>query len=340
MQIPMLLDAHAHVRVGDIMDATVPLLARYCRAAVIEPNTADVRTGVLASAHRKQVVSVARTAGFPGFRPLMTVMLTDETDPADVATWPDAGVVAGKCYPGALYPHGGVNDIFKIDDVLSEMGRAGIPLSCHIERAGIHPLDAEWAAIDDFRRFADRGDVRVIFEHVSDARSLEVIRQYPHAYATITPQHLWMTVADVYDGNGDIRNNYNLCRPVAKTSDDREALRVAAMSGTPSIFYGSDFAPHLAFSKANIPPPAGCACYPAAVSVLAAVFAKYGQLDKLAGFISEHGADFYGVRAKAGTGTLQVTEEEWRVPSHIPVGSQGELIVSWLAGEILPISVA
>ena len=106
MQIPLLFDAHVHLRIGEMLRAVVPLVARYCQSAIIMPNTANIRTGAQARAHRDEIVAIAQEAGFPDFRPLMTIMLTNDTDPADIASWPDAGVVAGKYYPADLYPHG------------------------------------------------------------------------------------------------------------------------------------------------------------------------------------------------------------------------------------------
>ena len=340
MQIPPMFDTHVHLRVGEMMEAVVSLVARYCQVAVVMPNTAKITTGAQVARHRDEIRIIAARAGYPDSWPLMTVMLTDVTDPADVATWPDAGVIAGKYYPAELYPHGGVSDLGKISDVLSEMGRVGIAFSGHIERAGVHPLIAEQVAIPDFRRLADRGDIRVVFEHASTIEALKAVADYPHAAATITPQHLRLTADDVYDASREnIRYEHNWCRPVAKTPEDREALRVAAMSGNPKIFFGSDFAPHLAFSKANIPPPAGCACYPAALSVLADMFAQYGRLDWLTDFTSGYAAGFYGIQLAQNISSLTIIEKEWRVLEYISVGSQGELIVPWLAGEILPFSV-
>jgi dihydroorotase len=303
------------------------------------PNTAKIKTGADAVKHRDEIIAIASRAGYSDFRPLMTVMLTDDTDPADVATWPDANVVAGKYYPADLYPHGGVSNLDKIGDVLAEMWRAGVVLSGHFEKAGVHPLVAEQAAIPDFRRIADRGMV-TIFEHASTAEALEAVDEYPHAAATITPQHLWMTSGDVYDEKQEsILHEHNWCRPPAKTSEDREALRAAAMSENPMIFFGSDFAPHLAFSKGFVPPPAGCACYPAAISVLAEVFARYGNLDQLADFTSERAAKFYRIQLRDETEPLTITDKEWTVPGSIFVGSQGEMIIPWLANKILPYSV-
>lgn len=333
-------DAHVHVRVGDILQAVVPIVAHYCQVAVIMPNTAKITTGAQAAKHRDEIIAIATRSGYQDFRPLMTVMLTDDTDPADVVTWPDADVVAGKYYPADLYPHGGVSDLDKIGDVLAEMWRAGIVLSGHFEKAGVHPLFAEQAAIPDFRRIADRGMVTV-FEHASTAEGLKAVEEYNHTAATITPQHLWMTADDVYDASREnIRYEHNWCRPPAKTAADREALRSAAMSGNPSIFFGSDFAPHLAFSKGFVPPPAGCVCYPAAISVLAGVFAQYGKLDLLNDFTSGHAARFYGIQLSDNATPLTITEEEWTVPGSIFVGSQGERIIPWLAGEILPLHIA
>lgn len=330
-------DAHVHVRVGDMLETVVPIVARYCQIAVIMPNTAKITTGAQAAKHRDEISAIATRAGYPDFRPLMTIMLTDDTDPTDVATWPDADVIAGKYYPADLYPHGGVSDLDKIDNVLAEMRRVGVVLSGHFEKAGIHPLVAEQAAIPDFRRIADRG-IATVFEHVSTVQGLRAVKEYPHAAATITPQHLWMTADDIYDASREhIRNEHNWCRPPAKTATDREALRVAATSGDPSIFFGSDFAPHPAFSKINVPPPAGCACYPAAVSVLAEIFTQYGKLDLLNNFSSRNAARFYGIQLS--TTPLAITEEVWTVPDSISVGSRGKRIIPWLAGKTLPLRI-
>lgn len=338
MQISRPVDAHVHLRVGEMLEAVVPLVVPHCQAAVVMPNTANIRTGAQAARHRDEIIAVAARAGYPDFRPLMTILLTDDTNPADVATWPDANVVAGKYYPADLYPHGGVSNLAKVSDVLDEMKQAGIPVSGHFERAGGHPLFAEQAAIPDFRWIADGN--RVIFEHVSTVAGLEAVRQYPHARATITPQHLWMTAHDVYDSNLEtVRYPHNWCRPVAKTAEDRQALIESVVSNNPQFLFGSDFAPHLAFSKVNIPPPAGCACYPAALSVLAQVFNEQGRLSMLDRFTSEFASNFYGTGFPRIDLPLMITEEEWRVPSHIPVGSQGEMIIPWLAGEILSFSV-
>lgn len=337
MLIPMAIDGHTHLRTGEMTRAVMPYVARHCQAVVVMPNTANILTGADAARHRDEIIEIAMKAGFPHFRPLMTVMLTNDTDPADVENWLDAGVVAGKYYPADIYTHGGVSDLGKIDAVLREMGRAGIPLSGHFERAGVHPLDAEHAAIPDFRRLANRGDIGVNFEHVSTEEALEAIRDYPHAVGTITPHHLWMTADDVYDSSREnIRNAHNWCRPVAKTPGDREALRIAAMSGNPRIFYGSDFAPHPYSAKMGTEPPAGCACYPAAIPVLAEVFAQYGRLDQLANFTSVHAARFYGIQLDDSLPLLTVDDVWWRVPGRIPIGPQGyEYVVPWLSGTIL-----
>jgi len=336
LQTPMLFDAHVHLRVGEMMKAVVPLVARCCQAVIVMPNTANIRTGAEAIRHREEIRAVARRAGFPDFWPWMTVMLTDDTDPADVATWQDSGVVAGKYYPAGLYPPGGVSDLTKIEDVLREMGRAGIPLSGHFERAGVHPLNAEQAAIPDFHWVAALACVMVIFEHVSTRAALKAVRYYLHTAATITPQHLVLTADDVYDASREsIRYPHNWCRPVAKTPDDREALLDAATSEDRQIFFGSDFAPHLASSKAEVPPPAGCACYPAALPILTEVFAQRGQLDRLADFTMGRAADFYGV-PRDHDAPLIITERSGTVPESIPVGSRGEHIIPWLAGEVLP----
>lgn len=227
-------DAHLHLRLILMMLAIARRVGPICQAGIAMPNTAKIKTGADAARHRAEIINVFSRAGFSNFRPLMTILLTDDTDPRDVATWRDSGVVAAKYYPGGLYPDGGVKDLrypnFK--DVMAEMIAHDIPLSGHFESIGVHPLEAEQAAIDDFYFLADQG-LRLGFEHVTSRAGLEAIRRYDasQVMATITPHDLYLTADDIYNpGRDKIVKPHNWHRSPSKTIEDRTALWAAAVS--------------------------------------------------------------------------------------------------------------
>ena len=341
----MLFDAHLHLRIERMMDTVVPLIASYCQAGVVEPNTALIRTAEDAARHRREIKAIAARAGYPDFNPLMTILLTDDTDPADVSKWPESGVVAGKYYPAELYPHGGVSDIRRLKDVLGEMTQAKIPFSGHFERAGVHPLEAELMALPDFYYLADNFPrLPIVFEHASTAEAIRAVMQYgARVAATITPQHLWMTAGSVFDQNGVVSHPHNWCRPPMKTEADRAALLVAVMSGNPKFFLGSDFAPHLESAKLAEKPAAGVANYPAMLSLLATLFEQHRCLSQLKAFTSINAARFYGIKLRNKTITLE--RKPFTVPESIPLlGTDGsdptKRVIPWLTGEKLAWSLA
>lgn len=345
LTLGMLFDTHLHLRVGSMMETVIRLITSYCQTGVVMPNTANIRTAKDAARHRDEIKAIAAMAGYPDFNPLMTVMLTDETDPADVEYWPESGVVAGKWYPKSLYPHGGVSGIDKVRDVLNEMTQAGIICSRHFENVGFHPLEAEQMDMHELYHLKKNfPDLRIVFEHASTAKAVnEVMQSGPNVAATIAPQHLWLTAESVFNQYRVVVNFHNWCRPPMKTADDREALRVAAMSGNPKFFLGSDFAPHPESAKLAWKPAAGVANYPAALPLLAALFEQYDRLDRLEGFTSIHAAQFYRIELRDEKITL--VKKSSKVPESIPLfGTDGsdptQRIIPWLAGEEFPWSLA
>ena len=344
MECPMIIDTHAHLRIGAMLHAVVAIIIRYCQAAVIEPNVHlpgfedyGVRTAAQARFYRDLIKALATAAGYPNFRPKMAILLADDTDADDVPFWRDADVVTGKGYPDGLYAHGGVSDYRNLDKVLRAMYEYDIPVSWHFERPRFHPLLAEQAAIEDFRWFADRGDVRVVHTHASSAMALKAVWEYyPHAIAEVTPQHLWMTQDDVYDSTRTkIVYPHSWCRPPAKTAADREACIEAAIEWAMG---GSDFAPHPEWSdqipsKKSDPPAAGCANYPAGPSVVAKTFADRGALNRLREFLADRASDWYGIELDGSS--LVIENTSWVVDEEITV-SPSQILVPWLAGVTLP----
>ena len=341
LRLMMLFDAHLHLRIEQMMETVVRLIAPYCQAGVVEPNTGNIRTAKGAVRHRDEIKAAAARAGYPNFRPLMTIMLTDETDPADVEHWPESDVAAGKYYPAELYPHGGVSDVRKIGPVVREMEQARIPFDGHFEKAGVHPLKAELPALPDFRYLADNfPDLPISFEHVSTAKAIEAVREYgPNVVATITPQGLWLTKKDVFNQDGVVIKPHNWCRPPAKEPWDLEALRVAAMSGNRKFLLGSDLAPWRECDKEGENPFAGVTNYPVVLPLLVTLFEQYGRLAQLEAFTSLNAARFYGIKLRNETITL--VKKLFTVPESIPLfGTDGsdptKRIKPWLAGEKFP----
>lgn len=345
MECPMIIDTHVHGRIGAMMVAVVRIIVQFCQAAIFQPNVQlpgvdhfGIRTAADANFYRELISVLAAAFGYPDFRPLTSILLTDNTDYNDVPFWRGAGVVEGKGYPGGLYGDWGVNDYRNLDSTFRAMYEYRIPAKWHFERPEVHPLFAEQAATEDFRLLADRNDVRVVFAHGSSATGLAAVREYyPHAIAEITPQHLLSTADDVYDPTREkIIYPHNSCKPPAKTPEDREACIQAAIDWA---IYGGDCAFHLARSddspsKASDPPAAGCANYPAGPSVVAKAFADRGSLDKFPEFMGKRAAEWYGLELSS-TSSLVIEDVPWIVPPEIPV-SLGKIVVPWLAGVTIP----
>jgi dihydroorotase len=71
----------------------------------------------------------------------------------------------------------------------------------------------------------------------------------------------------------------------------------------------------------------------AAIELYAIAFEEAGALDKLEGFASRFGPQFYGLPPNDDTITL--TREDWIVPAAIPFG-HGEELVPLRAGDSIP----
>lgn len=342
--LTMLFDPHLHLRVGVKLETVLPLVLPYCQAGIPMPNDGNIKTASEAVIRHQEIRTVATGAGYPDFRTYMSVLLTDGTKPADVELWAESGIKIAKYIPAGLYSHGGVSDLAKISDVIRQMERVEIVFSGHFEKAGVNPLEAEAEAIPLIRYLADEyPDLRIVVEHITDWRTVQAVMQYgPNVVATISPQAFWMTAGDIFDQGGRIAHPHNWCRPPMKNLDDRLAIRVAAMSGNPKFFFGSDFAPYAESDKQGENPKAGVANYPAAIPLLVTLFEHFGRLEHLENFISTFAARFYGIELRKDK--IRLVEEPFTVPDSIPfVGTDGsdpsKRIIPWLAGQTLPWSV-
>lgn len=301
-------DWHLHLRDGAMLRAVAPESARHFGRAIIMPNLVPpVVTGAQAAAYRDRILAALPQGS--DFTPLMTLYLTEDTDPADLAQAHASGLItAVKLYPAGATTNSasGVSNFDKVRPVLERMAEIGCPLCVHGEvvDSDIDIFDREAVFIDrvlDPLRRATPG-LRVIMEHITTRDGVAYARDGgPDLGATITTHHLVINRNHILVGG--IKPHY-YCLPVAKREEHRLALRAAAISGDASFFLGTDSAPHTDPAKLQ---PCGCAgCFTAShtLSILAEVFEQEGALDRLEGFASLHGPAFYRLPANERLLTL------------------------------------
>lgn len=301
-------DWHLHLRDGAMLQAVLPETARHFARAIIMPNLVPpVVTGDQAAAYRDRILA-ALPDGM-AFEPLMTLYLTEDTDPDDVAAAHASGLVkAVKLYPAGATTNSasGVRDFDKVRGVLDRMAVIGLPLCAHgeVTDAEIDIFDRESVFIDRVLDPIRRAipELRVVMEHITTKDGADYVKANETKLgATITVQHLILDRNDMLVGG--MRPHY-YCLPILKRSEHREALIAAATSGDPRFFLGTDSAPHPTHAKESECCSAGCFTAPNALSILAEAFEAEGALDKLEGFTSLHGPAFYGLPVNADTITL------------------------------------
>ncbi len=323
LTLPRPDDWHLHLRDGAMLAGIAPESARHFARAIIMPNLVPpVVTGAEAAAYRERIRAVTG----PGFTPLMTLYLTEGTDPADVVAAHAAGIItAVKLYPAGATTNSasGVRDIDRVRGVLEAMAEAGIPLLTHGEvtdpEVDIFDREAVFIdrVLDPLRRALPA--LRVVMEHITTADAVDYARSAPERLgATITTHHLVINRNHMLAGG--IRPHY-YCLPVAKRERHRAALVAAAISGDARFFLGTDSAPHADDAKLAACGCAGCFTATNTLSVLAQVFEAAGALDRLEGFVSRHGAGFYGLPVNTDTITLERRDTPISYPAKIETGA-------------------
>ncbi|KAA9011726.1 MULTISPECIES: dihydroorotase [Sphingobium] len=328
-------DWHVHLRDGTMLEAIAGYTARQFARAIVMPNlTPPVVSVAAAEAYRDRILAALPQGA--DFTPLMTCYLTDGADPAEIERGFEQGVFAAcKLYPAHATTNSahGVTDIRKLTAVLETMQRIGMPLLIHgeVTDRDIDIFDREAVFIERILTplVRDFPALKIVLEHITTAESAEFVADSgPQIGATITPQHLIINRNAIFDGG--IRP-HAYCLPVAKRERHRLAVRKAAVSGSPKFFLGTDSAPHGVDRKESACGCAGIFNAPFALESYAQVFEEEGVLDRLEGFASEHGPNFYGLPLNEGTVTLQ--REETIVPD---VVGQGDIrVVPFHAGETL-----
>ncbi|SPJ27234.1 dihydroorotase [Falsiruegeria mediterranea] len=301
-------DWHLHLRDGAMLQAVLPETARHFARAIIMPNLVPpVVKGADAAAYRDRILA-AMPEGMT-FEPLMTLYLTEDTDPEDVAAAHASGLVkAVKLYPAGATTNSssGVKDFDKVRPVLEKMAEIGLPLCCHGEVTDhdIDIFDREAVFIDrvlDPVRKSTPG-LRVVMEHITTADGVDYVKaNEADLGATITTHHLIINRNHILVGG--IKPHY-YCLPVAKREEHRLALVNAATSGDARFFLGTDSAPHTDANKEMACGCAGCFTATNTMSLLAEVFEKAEALDKLEAFTSRNGPGFYRLPVNEDTITI------------------------------------
>jgi dihydroorotase len=301
-------DMHLHLRDGAILHAVLPETTRHFARAIIMPNLVPpVVTFADATAYAARIEAALPPGA--AFQPLMTLYLTEGTDPADVAAAAASGLVkAVKLYPAGATTnsHSGVADFAKVQGVLETMAEIGLPLCIHgeVTDPATDIFDREAAFIDRVLAplRARVPGLRVVMEHITTEEGVAYARSGgPDLAATITTHHLILNRNHILAGG--IRPHY-YCLPVAKREKHRLALRAAATSGEARFFLGTDSAPHTDALKEHACGCAGCFTATNSMPLLAHVFEEEGALDRLQSFASENGATFYRLPLNSGTLTL------------------------------------
>ena len=332
-------DWHLHVRDGELMASVIGATAKQFARAIIMPNLKPPVTTVdQAVAYRNRIVSALEKIGVSqSFTPLMTLYLTDNTDPEQIQKGHASGVItAVKLYPAGATTNSdaGVTDLLgKCARVLETMEKLGMPLLLHGEVADPHVdvFDREAVFIDRVMKPLRKSfpSLRVVFEHLTTKDGADYVREADGPIAaTITPQHMLYNRNAIFQGG--VRPHW-YCLPILKREVHRQALLDAATSDSPRFFLGTDSAPHARGLKEHACGCAGCYTATHAMELYATAFEMAGKLDRLEAFASFRGPDFYGLPRNTDKVTLK--RQPFIIPTELPFGK--ETIVPLAAGETL-----
>ena len=328
-------DWHLHFRDGDMLLETVPATARCFHRAIAMPNLAPPVTNRDQALAYKQRILRATPQG-SSFDPLMTLYLTNETSTQDIRDAVSPDIPAAKLYPAGATTNSdaAVEGIEALYPVFETMSEVGMLLLVHGEVTHEHVdiFDREKQFIDQHMSpiHARFPELRIVFEHITTADAADfVLSSSDNMAATITPQHLLLNRNDLLVGG--IRP-HNYCLPVLKRNTHQTRLREVVASGSSKFFLGTDSAPHAKHTKETACGCAGCYSAWGAIELYAQVFDELGALDKLEGFASHYGPDFYRLPRNAGSITLN--REPWTMPEEIEL-PDGNLIVPFFAGHKL-----
>lgn len=327
-------DWHLHFRDDDLLKETVPATDRCFKRAIVMPNLAPpVTNKEQALAYRQRILAAASNSEF---NPLMTLYLTNETTPQIIRSAISREIPAAKLYPAGATTNSdaavkGIESLYPVFETMSEVGML-LLIHGEVTHSHIDIFDREKVFIDQHmqpirERFPD---LKIVFEHITTADAADfVLDSSEKTAATITPQHLLLNRNDLLVGG--IRP-HNYCLPVLKRNVHQQRLRAVVASGSNKFFLGTDSAPHAKHTKESACGCAGCYSAWSAIELYAQVFEDLDALDKLEGFASLYGPDFYGLPRNENK--IRLIKEQWTIPDQIALPT-GDQIVPFYAGQTL-----
>ena len=325
------LDMHLHLRDGDMLKLTAPLSADFAGAVIMPNLVPPVTNADMMQAYAERITTALDGAPFT---PYMTLFFTALGEKELLAAKSAPGFFGFKLYPAGITTNseGGVSDIAKADSTLRLMEELEIPLLVHGESHGF-VMDREAEFLSVYRYLATRyPKLKLSMEHITTAEAVKLLDEFPNICATVTLQHLIITLDDV--AGGALRPHL-FCKPIAKRPEDRDALLQAALNGHPRLMFGSDSAPHPRCRKEACGCAAGVFTGPVALPKLAEIFAQHGALENLQAFVSDNACKWYGLTPVQKSITLCDT------PMSVPqrYRSYGQEVVPMYAGESIGWSV-
>lgn len=321
-------DWHIHLRDNDALKITVPHAAQSFKRAIVMPNTTPpIKDHLDAKAYLERIQKYIPKDS--NFEPLMTLYLTPNTTPEIIEEAKKSGIVyAVKLYPAGVTTNStsGVSSLQNLYPVFRTMAKLEMPLLIHGEASDpeIDIFDRESIFIEEELKPLHQTipHLKIVLEHITTKDAVDfVLSTNENIAATLTPQHLLFNRNSLLSGG--IKPHF-YCLPILKRETHREALIAAATSGNPKFFIGTDSAPHAKSTKEGSCGCAGCYSALTAISHYAQAFELMNALDKLEGFLSHHGADFYGL--PRNTETITLVREDWTPPDSYPYLENDSLV--------------
>ncbi len=320
------LDMHLHLRDAEMMKLVTPLTAETFSGAVIMPNLVPpVTTLEMLHAYKERILE---SKGEHQFDPYMVMFFKDYTEKELVAA--KDHMIGMKLYPAGATTNSeaGVAQIDSVEHVFKMMEEMEIPLMVHGETHGF-VMDREAEFMSIYEHLATKfPKLQITMEHITTAKAVGMLDRFENLKATVTLQHLIITLDDVAGG---FLKPHLFCKPIAKRPEDREALLQAALQAHPRLMFGSDSAPHPISKKECCGCAAGVFTAPLAIARLAQLFDEHGCLENLQAFISDNAQKLYGVKPESKLVT--VSKESFEVPTSYD--GHGHKVVPMHAGETL-----
>jgi len=317
------LDMHIHFREGAMLDLVAPLSAETFAGGVIMPNLVPP----VADLERLEwyMGEVRRAVGEHIFTPYMALFFRNYSE-ADLAAVRES-IIGIKLYPEGVTTNseGGVKSVSDAEQTMAMMQDMDIPLLVHGEAPESFVMDRESDFLPTYDELAQKFPrLKIIMEHITTAAAVKLLDRYENVHATVTLQHLLITLDDVAGG---LLNPHLFCKPIAKRPEDRDALLHAALTAHPKLMFGSDSAPHPLEKKECCGCAAGVFTAPVALAMLAELFDAHDALDKLQAFVSGNAQSIYGLTPPAKT--VHLVKEPCTVPAKygdvVPIRSGGAI---------------